>query len=595
MLAWTTGSLDRHRMSDRLRDLRARPWVDVAGDGARLRLAAASAALARMAALTEDLTSEPAADVTVVAGGAFATAPPAAIALAVADTHPPTGCVPAHLGPRPAPRADRHDRGSGRATGPPPRPRPRRAGAARQRGRHGRPGGSPARALAGIDRAPRASSSATGASSTTRDLAAGELAFVELRPGVAGRGALRVLGSRPFRASNPARDRPGDRRPRRPDRGPARRAAALARTGVTAAGPCSPAGAPRPGPGKGRDVGEGPGEDVADPATADLALVRVRRLVVAPIMATFRLGPGERRARRAGEAVVRGAPLAERLRDARTDVVEGPAAAEPGSWYVAPPGRRRARSTRTAANSSFGAAGDGASVPANRPNPSRRRSAASSGRWLPGSFLTVEIAGAGAARGRRARRAQRRPAAPDRRPRRPGARLGDRRRRGRDDPGRRVVDRRGGNHEGAGPRRAGDRRRRARGQGAPRGHGLGAAGSGRRPRPAAVRRPGSRWGHRAADRVADHGHPRRARGTDGRDRRRPGLPASSTIRTSNSRRRRPISSASRPARSPAPRAPGRAWPGRTASPAAWSSRRAVSRLGGRSSVAIPLGDLERFA
>ena len=86
VLAWTTGSLDRHRMGDRLRDLRGRPWVDAGGDGARLRLAAATAALARMAAVTTDLGSEPTADVTVVAGGAFATAPPAAIVLAVADT-----------------------------------------------------------------------------------------------------------------------------------------------------------------------------------------------------------------------------------------------------------------------------------------------------------------------------------------------------------------------------------------------------------------------------------------------------------------------------------------------------------------------------
>ena len=86
VLAWTTGSLDRHRMGDRLRDLRGRPWVDAAGDGARLRLAAASAALARMVALSSDLTGQPAADVTVVCGGAFATAPPSAIALSIADT-----------------------------------------------------------------------------------------------------------------------------------------------------------------------------------------------------------------------------------------------------------------------------------------------------------------------------------------------------------------------------------------------------------------------------------------------------------------------------------------------------------------------------
>ncbi len=91
VLAWTAGSLDRHRMSDRLRELRRRPWVDAAGDGARLRVAAASAALARMAALSPELSARSAPDVTIVAGGAFAVAPVSATALAVADTIRRTG------------------------------------------------------------------------------------------------------------------------------------------------------------------------------------------------------------------------------------------------------------------------------------------------------------------------------------------------------------------------------------------------------------------------------------------------------------------------------------------------------------------------
>jgi hypothetical protein len=91
VLAWTTGSLDRHRMSDRLRELRRRPWVDAAGDGARLRVAAASAALARIAALSPELTARPTPDLTIVAGGAFAAAPVSATALAVADTIRRTG------------------------------------------------------------------------------------------------------------------------------------------------------------------------------------------------------------------------------------------------------------------------------------------------------------------------------------------------------------------------------------------------------------------------------------------------------------------------------------------------------------------------
>jgi hypothetical protein len=85
VLAWTTGSLDRHRMGDRLRDLRAQPWADASGDGARLRLAATRAALAQLVALTPELSAMPAPDLTIAAGGAFALAPGPAIALAIAD------------------------------------------------------------------------------------------------------------------------------------------------------------------------------------------------------------------------------------------------------------------------------------------------------------------------------------------------------------------------------------------------------------------------------------------------------------------------------------------------------------------------------
>jgi hypothetical protein len=86
VLAWTTGSLDRHRMGDRLLDLRAQPWADASGEGARLRLAAARAALARLAARTHDLGGMANPDVTIVSGGAFAVAPARAVALAIADT-----------------------------------------------------------------------------------------------------------------------------------------------------------------------------------------------------------------------------------------------------------------------------------------------------------------------------------------------------------------------------------------------------------------------------------------------------------------------------------------------------------------------------
>lgn len=77
-----------------------------------------------------------------------------------------------------------------------------------------------------------------------------------------------------------------------------------------------------------------------DAESGDLMLVRLRQLIEAPIAATFRLSPGERPLVAAGEAVAPGAPLAERLRDARTEVVDAPATAEPGTAYVAPAGRR---------------------------------------------------------------------------------------------------------------------------------------------------------------------------------------------------------------------------------------------------------------
>jgi hypothetical protein len=86
VLAWTTGSLDRHRMGDRLLDLRAQPWADASGDGARLRLAAARAALSRLVASSPDIGALASPDLTIVAGGAFAVAPARAVALAIADT-----------------------------------------------------------------------------------------------------------------------------------------------------------------------------------------------------------------------------------------------------------------------------------------------------------------------------------------------------------------------------------------------------------------------------------------------------------------------------------------------------------------------------
>jgi hypothetical protein len=85
VLSWSTISLDRHRLRDRLRELRLWPWSAVAGDGARLRLAAARAALGVLVEATPAQSALPSPDLVIVSGGAFAAAPGPAVALAVAD------------------------------------------------------------------------------------------------------------------------------------------------------------------------------------------------------------------------------------------------------------------------------------------------------------------------------------------------------------------------------------------------------------------------------------------------------------------------------------------------------------------------------
>jgi hypothetical protein len=85
VLAWSALPLDRHRLRDRLRELRLWPWSAIAGDGARLRLAAARAALSILVESTPSQTALPAPDLVVIGGGAFAAAPGPAVALAVAD------------------------------------------------------------------------------------------------------------------------------------------------------------------------------------------------------------------------------------------------------------------------------------------------------------------------------------------------------------------------------------------------------------------------------------------------------------------------------------------------------------------------------
>jgi len=48
VLVWSTVPSDRHRLRDRLRELRIAPWADVTGEGTALRMAAARAALGRL-------------------------------------------------------------------------------------------------------------------------------------------------------------------------------------------------------------------------------------------------------------------------------------------------------------------------------------------------------------------------------------------------------------------------------------------------------------------------------------------------------------------------------------------------------------------
>jgi hypothetical protein len=85
VLGWSTVSIDRHRMRDRLRELRLSPWSDAAGEGGPLRLAAARAALQRLVDGTPDIDALPPADLLIISGGAWAVAPGPAIALAVVD------------------------------------------------------------------------------------------------------------------------------------------------------------------------------------------------------------------------------------------------------------------------------------------------------------------------------------------------------------------------------------------------------------------------------------------------------------------------------------------------------------------------------
>ena len=85
---WSAIRSDPFSLGDRLRNLRLSPWRDLAGDGARLRLAALRAALGRLDRQWRDADAKqvaPTADMLICAGGAFAAVPPPAAAMAVVD------------------------------------------------------------------------------------------------------------------------------------------------------------------------------------------------------------------------------------------------------------------------------------------------------------------------------------------------------------------------------------------------------------------------------------------------------------------------------------------------------------------------------
>jgi hypothetical protein len=84
---WSAIRTDPFTLGDRVRNLRLAPWRDVAGDGARLRLAALRSALARLDRAWHERSDEVAGagDLMVCCGGAFSAVPPSAIALAMVD------------------------------------------------------------------------------------------------------------------------------------------------------------------------------------------------------------------------------------------------------------------------------------------------------------------------------------------------------------------------------------------------------------------------------------------------------------------------------------------------------------------------------
>lgn len=85
VIGWSTVATDRHRLRDRMRELRIAPWADAAGEGAALRMAAARAALGRLAARTPGRDAALAPDLVITSGGVWTAVPAPTVALALVD------------------------------------------------------------------------------------------------------------------------------------------------------------------------------------------------------------------------------------------------------------------------------------------------------------------------------------------------------------------------------------------------------------------------------------------------------------------------------------------------------------------------------
>jgi len=85
VLVWSTVVSDRHRLRDRMRELRIAPWADATGEGTALRMAASRAALGRLVAATTPATPSAPPDLIVTAGGVWSSIPAPAVALALVD------------------------------------------------------------------------------------------------------------------------------------------------------------------------------------------------------------------------------------------------------------------------------------------------------------------------------------------------------------------------------------------------------------------------------------------------------------------------------------------------------------------------------